>query len=295
MASSLSIAHATLDWKRQNPPKGPDFDWEMYRYVPSMAGAIVCLVVFLVMALLHLYQFLKSRNRIIVFVVIGALCEVGGYGARIASHFDNQAWGPYITQGVLTLVGPLWFAATIYMMLGRTIRLASGEDVSLIPARWYTRIFVTADVTTLIIQGLGASIMGTMQLALALAGEKIVIAGLALQVATFIVFLAASFDFQTRMNKKAEHPSANWKKMLHILYSVSALILFRCTFRLIEYAMGNAAYLIAHEWTLYCFDAVPMFLVLVLLLVLQPSRYVEGNLGKSRLDSDGEVGVVERK
>ena len=81
--------------------------------------------------------------------------EVGGYGARIASHFDNQAWGPYITQGVLTLVGPLWFAATIYMMLGRTIRLAGGEDVSLIPARWYTRIFVTADVTTLIIQGLG--------------------------------------------------------------------------------------------------------------------------------------------
>ena len=76
MASSLSIAHATLDWKRQNPPKGPDFDWEMYRYVPSMAGAIVCLVVFLVMALLHLYQFLKSRNRIIVFVVIGALCTL---------------------------------------------------------------------------------------------------------------------------------------------------------------------------------------------------------------------------
>ena len=137
--------------------------------------------------------------------------------------------------------------------------------------------------------------MGTMQLALALAGEKIVIAGLALQVATFIVFLGASFDFQIRMNKEADRASADWKKTLYILYSVSALILFRCTFRLIEYAMGNAAYLIAHEWTLYCFDAVPMFLVLVLLLVLQPSRYVEGNLGKSRLDSDGEVGVVERK
>ncbi|CAN9464663.1 unnamed protein product [Alternaria alternata] len=223
MASPLGIPLPPSEWKRQNPPKGPNFDWEMYRYVPSLAGAIVCLVVFLVMAFLHLYQYLRSMNRIIIFVVIGALCEVGGYGARIASHFDNDAWPQYITQGVLTLVGPLWFAATIYM------------------------IFVTADVTTLIIQGLGASIMGTMQLALALAGEKIVIAGLALQVATFVVFLIASFDFQI-----------HWKKMLYILYSVSALILFRCTFRLIEYAMGNAAYLIAHEWTLYCFDAVPM-------------------------------------
>lgn len=137
--------------------------------------------------------------------------------------------------------------------------------------------------------------MGTMQLALALAGEKIVIAGLALQVATFIVFLIASFDFQIRMNKKVDHASADWKKMLYILYSVSALILFRCTFRLIEYAMGNAAYLIAHEWTLYCFDVVPMVLVLMMLLVLQPSRYVEGDLRMAQADSDGETAVVERK
>jgi hypothetical protein len=137
--------------------------------------------------------------------------------------------------------------------------------------------------------------MGTMQLALALAGEKIVIAGLALQVATFVVFLVASIDFQIRMNKKRTRASADWKKMLYILYSVSALILFRCAFRLVEYAMGNAAYLIAHEWTLFCFDAVPMFLVLVLLLVLQPSRYVEGSLGKSQVDGDGETGIVESK
>lgn len=183
---AASFASITLvDWKRQNPPKSAEFDWEMYRYVPSLAGAIVCLVVFFAMAVLHARQFWQSGNRIVVFVVVGALCvyyplpsfpllsrtnkqkgtwlihfdstigEVGGYGARIASHFDNEAWGPFITQGVLTLIGPLWFAATIYMMLGRTIRLAGGEDVSFIPARWYTRIFVTADVSTLVIQGLG--------------------------------------------------------------------------------------------------------------------------------------------
>lgn len=43
------------------------------------------------------------------------------------------------------------------MMLGRTIRLAGGEDVSLIKPKWYTRIFVGADISTLIIQGLGTS------------------------------------------------------------------------------------------------------------------------------------------
>jgi hypothetical protein len=52
-------------------------------------------------------------------------------------------------------------------MLGRTIRLAGGEDVSLIKPTWYTRIFVTADVTTLIIQGLGSFVVCRIVLRLA--------------------------------------------------------------------------------------------------------------------------------
>jgi hypothetical protein len=141
--------------------------------------------------------------------------------------------------------------------------------------------------------------MGTMKLELALAGEKIVIAGLSLQVATFVVFLIASVDFQIRMSRRARSSttitdnSNDWKRMLYILYTVSALILFRCTFRLIEYAMGNAAYLIAHEWTLYTFDAVPMFLVLVLLLVLQPTKYVQTKERETRASSELESGASD--
>jgi hypothetical protein len=96
--------------------------------------------------------------------------EVGGYGARIGSHFDSKsnsdipggppdydgkAWAGFITQGTLLLIGPLFFAATIYMILGRTIRLAGGEGVSVIRPKWCTRIFVASDVSTLIIQALG--------------------------------------------------------------------------------------------------------------------------------------------
>lgn len=142
--------------------------------------------------------------------------------------------------------------------------------------------------------------MGTMKLHLAIAGEKIVIAGLSLQVATFIVYLIASIDFHRRINRKtktnsAENLSDEWKRLLRILYIVSALILFRCLFRLIEYAMGNAAYLIAHEWTLYVFDAVPMFLVLVLLLVLQPTKYVSLEAKKNEIEEAVEAGLVETK
>jgi hypothetical protein len=141
--------------------------------------------------------------------------------------------------------------------------------------------------------------MGTMNLSLALAGEKVVIAGLALQVATFIVFLAACIDFHIRMNSSiisstssSSSPSTDpstWRRTMRTLYVLSGLILFRCVFRLIEYAMGNAAYLIAHEWTLYVFDAVPMTLVLVLFWGLRGAEDAEaGENGEKR---EGEARV----
>ena len=142
----------------------------------------------------------------------------------------------------------------------------------------------------------GASLMGTMQLSLALAGEKVVIAGLAFQVATFVMFLIAAVDFDVRMRRAAvttdDAENGAWKKMLHVLYTLSALILFRCVFRLIEYAMGNAAYLISHEWTLYVFDGVPMFTVLVLLLVWQPKERKTDTEEKTSQSGDSELGGV---
>jgi hypothetical protein len=62
-------------------------------------------------------------------------------------------------QGTLLLIGPLFFAATIYMMLGRTIRLADAASISRISPRWCTRIFVAADISTLIVQGLGGFVI----------------------------------------------------------------------------------------------------------------------------------------
>lgn len=180
------------------------------------------------------------------------------------------------------------------MLLGRTIVLAGGEDVSLIKPRWYTRVFVGADVFTLMVQSMGASIMGSMKLPLVLAGNKIVIAGLSLQVATFVFFLVAAIDFQIRMKRKSSSSrtasDGDWKKMLCILYTVSALILFRCIFRLIEYALGNATYLVSHEWTLYAFDTVPMFCTVTFLLVLQPTRYVAKEYSRSG-DSSDELAI----
>lgn len=62
---------------------------------------------------------------------------------------------PYVIQEVLLLVAPSLFAASIYMILGRVIRLLNGASNSPIRPSWLTKIFVTGDVVSFFMQSGG--------------------------------------------------------------------------------------------------------------------------------------------
>lgn len=52
-----------------------------------------------------------------------------------------------------------------------------------------------------------------------------------------------------------------------MLFGVSALIMIRSIFWVIEYWMGSTGYLLQHEWTIYIVDSVPMILVMIMFYV----------------------------
>lgn len=83
--------------------------------------------------------------------------EVIGYAGRAKSGNESPDWtlGPYIIQAILLLVAPALFAATIYMELGRIISVVDGEGHVLIRKEWMTKLFVTGDVLSFILQGGG--------------------------------------------------------------------------------------------------------------------------------------------
>lgn len=62
---------------------------------------------------------------------------------------------PYVVQSLLLLLAPSLFSASIYMILGRIIRLLKGERHSVIRRTWLTKIFVTGDVLSFFIQSGG--------------------------------------------------------------------------------------------------------------------------------------------
>jgi hypothetical protein len=62
-------------------------------------------------------------------------------------------------QSLLILLAPALFAASIYIILGRIILLVDGERYSLVRQKWLTKLFVTGDVLSFLMQGSGTYMM----------------------------------------------------------------------------------------------------------------------------------------
>lgn len=191
-----------------------------------------------------------------------------GYAGRIWSHYDKYSLGGFIIQAILILVAPALYAASIYMILGRLIRTVKAECLSLIPVRWVTRLFVTGDVIAFSLQAGGGGIQAAGSLEMYEIGEKIIIAGLFVQIFIFGFFVVTSVLFHVRLVKSptaaAKAGETPWRRYLVVLYITSAIILVRSIFRVVEYLQGNAGYLISHEIFLYIFDALLMAITMLI-------------------------------
>jgi hypothetical protein len=194
----------------------------------------------------------------------------------------------FIMQYLLLLVAPALFAASIYIILGRIIILVDGERYALIRQKWLTKIFVCGDIISFLVQGGGGGIMGSGTEKGMKVGEKLVLVGLFLQLFFFAIFVAVAGTFHYRLQhdrpfKKFASAAPTgvdvhalpWKRHLMALYVASGLILVRSTFRVVEYLMGNAGFLLRKEVFLYVFDAVLMLAVMLVFNWVHPSQVTE--------------------
>lgn len=53
---------------------GDSVDFKLYRYNPSLAAAIIFIVLFFTVTALHFYQMLRTRTWIFIPFVVGGVC-----------------------------------------------------------------------------------------------------------------------------------------------------------------------------------------------------------------------------
>jgi hypothetical protein len=147
----------------------------LYHYDPSFAAAVAFIALFSLSTILHIWQLVRRRTWYFIPFVVGGLCkdfipknaptsqliiyavESIGYIGRALNSKQTPDWstGPYTMQSLLILLAPALFAASIYMVLARIIRLTDGEAHSLIKVKWLTSVFVLGDVLSFLAQSAG--------------------------------------------------------------------------------------------------------------------------------------------
>ncbi|EEP81346.1 predicted protein [Uncinocarpus reesii 1704] len=217
--------------------------------------------------------------------------EIVGYSARIISSTQAPLFKdtPYIIQSLFLLLAPALFAASIYMVLGRLIAALHADRFSIVRRTWMTKIFVTGDILSFIVQGIGGGVMYSGTPSNLSLGQKIIIVGLVIQLLFFGFFTFASIIFHRRMSANPTTTSLSihfsWRKHLFGLYIASFLIMVRSVFRVIEYVQGSDGELLSREIYLYIFDAALMWILMLLLNIVHPREISELLRGEKSLNS----------
>ncbi|KAJ5208084.1 hypothetical protein N7449_002463 [Penicillium cf. viridicatum] len=259
-----------------------DSTYTLYNYDPSGVAAIIFVALFGLTTLVHIFQMIRSRSWFFIPFIIGGISEAVGYVGRYLNSRESPDYttAPYIMQSLLLLVAPAFFAASIYMILGRSIISTGHEQLSLIRVKWLTKIFVCGDVISFLAQCAGGGFLSsTKSQSKITLGQNIIIAGLFIQIAFFGFFVVTASVFHYRLSKCNDcTPKSSiavpWMKCLHVLYAASLFIMIRSIFRAIEYITGTNGPLMSTEVYLYVFDAALMFLTMITFNIFSPKSLV---------------------
>ncbi|WVQ98861.1 hypothetical protein IAU59_005992 [Kwoniella sp. CBS 9459] len=291
-----------------NPnPKDDEASIIIYGYVPALALGVVGIITFFLVAAAHSFWFFTPKGRVrgrrwfhgLLF--IGALMEVGGYAARLASHKRPYVVSTFVAQYFLIVVAPVLFSAAIYLSLSLAARgFEGGERLLVLRPKMVLAFFVSADAICTVVQVVGAALIGVSESAKVRGNSSsvtpeqatdILLAGLVVQCFSFTCFLlillvaiyrASKSSFATRDTVDPSSDS-KLKTFLWVVLATTLLILLRTTFRLAETAQGFFGFASTHESLFGTLEYLPVILALAIWAVFPPSKFLP------RLHSDRDV------
>ncbi|EPS44782.1 hypothetical protein H072_1234 [Dactylellina haptotyla CBS 200.50] len=255
----------------------------MFGYFPSMGFNAVLLSLFVLSTIgFVVVGVWKKTWGFLTAMTLGGFLEIIGYIGRIGGSkdpFSGLGGQAFIVQISCLTIAPACYAAGIYLCLARIVT-AFGTDISRIPPRWYTYIFIFCDVLSLVMQSVGGAIAATSEdRAGTQVGTNITIAGLAWQVFTMTLFMALCGEFAWRCYQRRDsfdesqrsfRESKRFKYFLIALGAATLFIYVRCIYRVAEMADGWGGRLMANETYFLVLEGLMVILACLVLNVFHP-------------------------
>ncbi|KAJ9610485.1 phospholipid-translocating ATPase rsb1 [Cladophialophora chaetospira] len=260
-------------------------EYGQIQYIPSLPGNVIYTSIFGVLLASQLFLGIKHKTYgYMVGMAAGLLLELLGYVGRLMLHnniFDKNSFIIYL---IGLTIGPAFLTASIYLCLSRIITIYSVE-LSLLKPKWITLIFVFCDFISLLLQAAGGAIASTSDDdASNQTGVNVMIAGLASQVISLVIFASICGHFAWRVLKnpsRLNHAflslrmSRRFKGMLIAIAISTLTILVRSVYRLAELQQGFDGKLANNELEFMILEG-PMIFIAVALLTIWHPGYVLG-------------------
>lgn len=206
--------------------------------------------------------------------------ETFGYYGRARAHNDQTGIGPWAQQQMLILCAPPFVAATIYMVLGRIIRVLDAEHLSSVRTKRLTVIFVLNDVICFLTQLIGSGVQVTGSANVMAIGKKAVLAGLIFSLVVFCLFVWIAIAFHMRLLRDptmivVQNPRLNWTRYMWALYASCLALAIRNLMRTIQFGANKESALNTKEVYIYVFDAAFMMVSMAVLIVWHPGLLIK--------------------
>ncbi|KIY73918.1 RTA1-like protein [Cylindrobasidium torrendii FP15055 ss-10] len=274
-------------------------DASFYGYTPNFAACVAFLVLFSLSTTVHLIQALIYRRNtwwLIVTAVLAGILEILGWSARLWSHKNPGLAAPYEMQLTCTILAPTPLLAANFSSLRSGFKDAAfrhlierlGPAYSRLSPKWYTALFCSCDIISLVVQavGGGSAATGVARGTDVETGGHIMLGGIAFQLVVITVYAACATEFFARYFTdrpvSARTPQrgvfTNKLKILSASLAFSTLCLFvRAVYRTIELADGWRGKIIQTEVYFNVLDAIMVVLSLYTFNLVHPGPLLKNS------------------
>ncbi|KAL1610663.1 hypothetical protein SLS60_002333 [Paraconiothyrium brasiliense] len=212
-------------------------------------------------------------------------------------------------QICLLIISPAFISAGIYLTL-KHFTLTFGESWSRLRPAWYTYIFITGDIISLILQGAGGGLAATADNGTSTQdlGTNLMIAGVIFQVVILSIFGYLLSEYTLRTYRRRDKLSMAATEILRSLkfrlfvggVMIAYLAIYtRCVYRIPELTGGWGSELMRNEPEFIALEGVMITLAVLTLTLFHPgiffpvlgAKQAERYAALNRKDVDGESSV----
>ncbi|MCJ1474047.1 hypothetical protein MMC13_002705 [Lambiella insularis] len=258
-----------------------------YAYRPSLPANAVFLALFSFSLVCFTLQAVLSRRFVgfTIALVAGCILEVVGYAGRVISYKNPFDQNGFLIQICCLTIAPAFMAAGLYLCLSRIVNTFGRENSRIAPLS-YPRIFIPCDIVSLLLQAIGGAMasIASHQNKSSDNGDHIMVAGLAFQVFTLLVFMLLCVDFGVKtlqrmrsMGEQALDPthaklrqSWSFKGFLCALSVATVCIFIRSVYRVAELSEGWSGALITNQNLFIGLEGVMVVIAVLLLNAFHP-------------------------